>query len=59
MKDFQEFIDSLDREFVDTLVSETSGVIGRNAPFANTVLGNNFAVTLRILERYHEWLHEQ
>lgn len=57
MRDFQEFCDSLDQEFINTLASETSYVL-RNA-FApeNILLAGNFAITMRVLERYHEWLH--
>lgn len=57
MKNFQKFCDSLDQEFIDSLTSETSYIAKQNVSFANTILANNFAITMRILERYHEWLH--
>ncbi len=57
MKSFQEFCDSLDQNFIDTLTSETSYVLHNAAAPENILLGGNFAVTMRILERYHEWLH--
>lgn len=59
MKDFQDFCDSLDQDFISDLASETSYVMSANAKFANTILANDFAVTMRILERYHEWLHDE
>lgn len=59
MKNFQDFCDSLDQEFIDSLSEETSYVLNANVSFGNTILANNFAVTMRILERYHEWLHSE
>lgn len=57
MKNFQEFCDSLDQEFVDSLSEETSYVLNASVSFGNAILANNFAVTMRILEHYHKWLH--
>lgn len=57
MKNFQDFCDSLDQEFIDTLKSETSYVLHNAAAPENIFLSGNFATTMRILERYHEWLH--
>lgn len=59
MKSFQEFCNSLDQEFIDSLVEETEYVLNANVKFENKLLANNFAITMRILERYHEWLHSE
>lgn len=59
MKDFQAFCDSLDQEFIDSLSEETSYVLNANVSLGNTLMSNDFAVTMRILERYHEWLHSE
>lgn len=56
MKDFQAFCDSLDQDFIDTLSEETSHVLNKNVKFGNTIMATDFAITMRILERYHEWL---
>ena len=57
MRDFQEFCDSLDQEFINTLASETSSVLRNASAPENILLAGNFAITMRVLERYHEWLH--
>lgn len=57
MKTFQDFCDSLDQEFINTLTSETSYVMNQNVKLENTLLANDFSITMRILERYHEWIH--
>lgn len=59
MKNFQEFADSLDQEFIDSIISETSYIMNQKASFPNTLLGNSFAISMRILERYHYWLHDE
>lgn len=56
MKDFQDFADSLDQEFIDTVLSETSFSMKNALSFENSILGTSFSVAMRILERYHEWL---
>lgn len=57
MRDFQEFCDSLDQEFINTLASETSYVLRNASAPENILLAGNFAITMRVLKRYHEWLH--
>lgn len=59
MKDFQKFCDSLDQAFIDSLSVETSYVLNADASFGNTIMANDFAITMRVLERYHEWLHSE
>lgn len=56
MKDFQDFADSLDQEFIDTVLSETSYSMKNALSFENSILGMSFSVAMRILEHYHEWL---
>lgn len=56
MKSFQEFCDSLDQEFVSSLSEDTGYVLSANAQFENKLMANSFSITMRILERYHEWL---
>lgn len=50
MKDFQDFIDSLSRETVNTVIfrAESSG-----EPKERQV----FMISLYLLEMYHNWLH--
>lgn len=59
MKNFQKFCDSLDQAFIDSLSAETSYVLNANVSFGNTIMANDFAITMRVLERYHEWLHSE
>lgn len=58
MKDFQEFCDSLDQEFIDDILSDATYTLSQKAPLANTLITGSFAITMRVLERYHEWLHD-
>lgn len=57
MKDFQEFVDSLDQGFIDDVLSDTTYTLKQKAPLANTLVTGSFAITMRVLERYHDWLH--
>lgn len=57
MKSFQDFCNSLDPEFIKNITSETTYVLRNAAKPENILMGGNFAITMRILERYHEWLH--
>lgn len=57
MKDFQKFCDSLDQDFIDTIISETTYVVNQNVSFPNALLANSFAISMRLLERYHEWMN--
>lgn len=59
MRSFQEFCDSLslDQEFINDISSETTHVLHKAAGPENILMGGNFAITMKILERYHEWLH--
>lgn len=57
MKDFQKFCDSLDQNFIDTIISETTYVVNQNVSFPNALLANSFAISMRLLERYHEWMN--
>lgn len=58
MKDFQEFCDSLDQEFIDDVLSDTTYALNQKAPLSNTLVTGSFAISMRVLERYHEWLHD-
>lgn len=58
MKDFQDFCDSLDQDFIDDISSDTSYALNTNVPLVNKSLALNYAVTMRILERYHAWLQD-
>lgn len=57
MKDFQEFCNSLDQEFINDILSDTTYTLNQKAPLANTLITGSFAITMRVLERYHEWLN--
>lgn len=58
MKDFQDFVDSLDQDFIDTIQEDTSYTLNQKAPVMNKLITESFTVAMRILERYHEWLHD-
>lgn len=58
MKSFQDFCDSLDQDFIDTLLTDTNYVLKQKVHPDNQMLANSFAISMRLLERYHEWLHE-
>lgn len=58
MKNFQDFVDSLDQDFIDDVLSNATYTLNQKAPLANTLITGSFAVTMRVLERYHEWLHD-
>ena len=52
MKDFQDFINRLDSETVDTIVtsaSNASGSLEEREPFM---------ISLKLLQMYHDWLHD-
>lgn len=69
LKDFNEFIKSLSQEkmdYINGLCDENpisfSGNLANKECFTNFISfisGNNFGMTLRLLECYHEWLSEQ
>lgn len=58
MKAFQEFCDSLDQEFIDDVLSDTTYALNQKAPLSNTLITGSFAISKRVLEHYHEWLHD-
>lgn len=59
MKDFQEFCDSLDESFCyEDIIPEVEEALRAKAPAINTIMATSFAVAMRVLERYHYWLHE-
>lgn len=58
MKDFQDFVDSLDQDFIDTIQEDTSYTLNQKAPVMNKLITESFTVAMRISERYHEWLHD-
>lgn len=59
MKTFQEFCDSLDQEFIDSLSEETSYVLNTKPNPENVLMATSFAIAMRILERYHEWVYSE
>lgn len=56
MKSFQDFCDSLDQDFINDILSDSKYILNQKSPLPNTLLSGNVAVTMRILERYHDWL---
>ena len=57
LKDFQEFVDSLDQDFIDSIQEDTTYTLTQKAPAINKLITGSFAISMRVLERYHEWIH--
>ncbi len=52
MKDFQDFINRLDSETVDTVITSAAIASGSSKE------REPFMISLKLLQMYHDWLHD-